>query len=194
MRAVIIYAHPWEKSFNHAILKKVSSGLEKAGIEVDLIDLHKEKFDPVLPVEDLALYSKGETCDPEITAYQSRINEADHLFFIFPVWWYDVPAILKGFLDRVLLKHWAYEYTPSGLPKGMLGFIKKATVISTMKSPAWYYRLLYGNSLKKSFIKGTLKFCGIKKVDWINLCNIEGMGDEKRQKKLTLIETVAASI
>jgi NAD(P)H dehydrogenase (quinone) len=193
MKAVVIYAHPWEESYNHAVLNHVVEGLAKSRCSVDIIDLYKDKFNPVLPLEDLALYSRGESRDPVISRYQEMISSADYLYFIFPVWWYDLPAILKGFLDRVLLKHWAYDITPSGLPKGRLTFIKKATVISTMKSPAWYYRLLYGSSLKQSFIKGTLKFCGIKRVKWINICNIEGMSAQKRKHRLDNLLEYAAS-
>lgn len=189
MKALIIYTHPWEKSYNHAVLQTVVQSLEANGHEIDIIDLYLDNFNPVLPASDLALYSKGECRDPKIKQYQERLNRADHLFFIFPVWWYDLPAILKGFLDRVLLKGWAYEYASSGIPKGLLGFVRTTTVISTMKSPAWYYRLLYNGAIKAGFIKGTLKFCGLKKIKWFNICNIEGMGKINREKRLKTIET-----
>ena len=194
MKAVIIYTHPWNKSYNFAILQILIEGLAQKGHTIDLIDLYKEKFDPVLSKKELSYYSQGKLVDQKIGEYQKRIEQADHIFFIFPVWWYDVPAILKGFLDRVLLKNWAYEYSPAGIPKGKLGFIKKATVITTMKSPGWYYWLMYGNSIRNSFIKGTLKFCGIKKIKWIKMGNIENIGIKKRKFQLGKIKNYAAGL
>ncbi len=187
MNNLIIYAHPYSKSYNASILEHLTNKLREAKQSVDVINLYKEEFNPVLNEEELALYSQGKFLDPMVKEYQKRINNADHLFFIFPVWWYDIPAILKGFIDKVLLKNWAYEISEKGIPKGKLTFIKKVTIISTMKSPKWYYWLLYRNSIKHSFIKGTLKFCGIKNIQWVNITNIENMGDLKRKQWLKKI-------
>ena len=150
--------------------------------------MYKDNFNPVLKQEELALYSQGQYLDPKVEEYQKRIDNADNLFFIFPVWWYDIPAVLKGFLDFLFKKKSAYEIGENDIPKGKLTFIKKATIISTMKSPKWYYWLLYRHSIKHSFIKGTLKFCGIKNIKWINITNIENMGDQKRKQWLEKIK------
>jgi NAD(P)H dehydrogenase (quinone) len=190
MKNLIIYAHPYDKSYNSSILQSLEEQLLEKKQTVDVINLYKEEFNPVLKQEELALYSQGKSIDPKVEDYQNRINNADHLFFIFPVWWYDIPAILKGFLDKVLLKNWAYELSETGIPKGKLTFIKKTTIISTMKSPKWYYWLLYRHSIKHSFIKGTLKFCGLKNIKWMNITNIENMGDQKRKQWLNKIKAL----
>ncbi|MCP3899580.1 MAG: NAD(P)H-dependent oxidoreductase [Desulfobacteraceae bacterium] len=192
MNNLIIYAHPYGKSYNASILEHLTNKLREAKQSVDVIDLYKEEFNPVLNEKELALYSQGKFLDPMVEDYQKRINNADHLFFIFPVWWYDIPAILKGFIDKVFLKNWAYEISEKGIPKGKLTFIKKVSIISTMKSPKWYYWLLYRNSIKHSFIKGTLKFCGIKNIQWVNITNIENMGDLKRKQWLKRIRQVVS--
>jgi len=180
MNSVIIYSHPWDKSYNSSILNVVTDSLKKNGANVDIIDLYKDNFNPVLSVKDLAIYSEGKTSDSLVKSYQKRIEQANHLFIIFPVWWYSLPAILKGFTDKVLLKNWSFD-TSSTLPKGKLSFIKSTTVISTMTAPGWYHRLVYGNTVKFSFINGTLKFCGLKKLKWFNISNVEGIGDKKRK-------------
>jgi NAD(P)H dehydrogenase (quinone) len=190
MKNLIIYAHPYDKSYNSSILQSLEEQLLEKKQTVDVINLYKEEFNPVLKQEELALYSQGKSLDPKVKDYQNRINNADHLFFIFPVWWYDIPAILKGFLDKALLKNWAYELSEIGIPKGKLTFIKKTTIISTMKSPKWYYWLLYRHSIKHSFIKGTLKFCGLKNIKWMNITNIENMGDQKRKQWLNKIKAL----
>jgi len=187
MKAVIIYSHPWEKSYNSSILNIVKESLMNKGADIDLFDLYKDNFNPVLSVKDLALYSEGKTSDTDVMNYQKRIEQADHLFIIFPVWWYSLPAILKGFLDKVLLKNWSFD-TTSTFPKGKLNFIKSTTVISTMTAPGWYHRFVYGNTMKHSFIDGTLKFCGLKKLKWFNISNVENIGDKKRKLWLNKID------
>ncbi len=135
MKTLIIYAHPYEKSYNASLLQQIQKKLKDTNQSHDLLDLYKEKFNPVISLGELALYSRGKGLDPKVDEYQKRITEAEHVIFVFPVWWYDLPAILKGFLDKVLLKDWAYEMSNIGIPKGKLTHIKKAIVIGTMKSP-----------------------------------------------------------
>ncbi|NNG02050.1 MAG: NAD(P)H-dependent oxidoreductase [Desulfobacteraceae bacterium] len=187
MKNLIVFTHPYEKSYCSSILQHIVRDFRTKHQDVDIIDLYQEGFNPALDKEALSLYKHGKFSDPKVGKFQKLINESNHLLFIFPVWWYDLPAILKGFLDKVFLKDWAYEDSKSGLPKGKLTFIKKATVISTMKSPGWYYWLMYRNSIKQSFIRGTLKFCGIKKIRWINITDIENISDEDRKRWLKRI-------
>ncbi len=105
MNSLIIYAHPYKESFCAGILSRCLSCLDSA----DLIDLYEDGFNPVMSGEELALYNKGESKDPLVPLYQKKIAAAGRLIFIFPVWWYDAPAILKGFFDKVLLKDFAFD-------------------------------------------------------------------------------------
>ncbi len=180
MKAVVIYSHPWEKSFNRAILNTVVQSIEQYEGIADVIDLYKDNFNPVLSVKDLAVYKDGKTTDSQAENYLERIEQADHLFIIFPVWWYSLPAMLKGFMDKVLLKNRVYD-TSKTIPEEKLNFLKSTTVISTMNSPAWYYRLIMCNTLKFSFINGTLKFCGVKNIKWFKISNVSGIDDAKRK-------------
>lgn len=193
MKVMIVYDHPWNGSYCNAILQKVINGLKMAGHQYDLLDLHKDGFDPILNETDLSLYSKGKYSDPKVGEYQKRIEKADHLIFIFPIWWEVMPSYLKGFCDKVFLHHWAYEKT-SLFPKGMLTFIKGATVITTMGTPGILYRLKYGNAVEKAFNVGTLKFCGIKRVKWINLARVDSVKLQKRQKWLSEIERYSSTL
>ncbi|MCG8570988.1 MAG: NAD(P)H-dependent oxidoreductase [Spirochaetes bacterium] len=167
MKTTIIFAHPWHGSFNKSILETVEKKLKSRGKSYQIIDLNKDKFNPVLREEDLALYSKGKTKDEMVIKYQDMLKETDDIIFIFPVWWYELPAILKGFIDKVMLKNFAYQETSTGL-KGLLRHIKKATVITTSEFPGWYMKLFVGNPIKKMFVNTTLKDFGIKTRKWIN--------------------------
>ena len=119
MKTTIILAHPWHGSFNKAIMDTTVEQFKKMKKEYQIIDLNKENFDPVLREEELSLYSKGEFKDDLVKKYQMMLKDSDELVFIFPIWWFDLPAILKGFIDKVMLKNYAYIEGKYGL-KGLL--------------------------------------------------------------------------
>ncbi len=167
MKTTIILSHPWHGSFNKAIMDSVVNQLEQAKKAYQVIDLNKVAFNPVLEEKDLALFSKGETTDPMVQKYQHMLMETDELVFIFPVWWFGIPAILKGFFDKVMLKDFAYIEGKTGL-KGLLTHIKRTTVITTSELPTWYLILFSGNPIKGTFIRSTLRGIGLKKVRWLN--------------------------
>lgn len=181
MKATIILAHPWHGSFNKAIMDTVILSFRKNNKEYQIIDLNKENFNPVLTEGELALYSKGEYHDESVKKYQDMIRESDQLVFIFPIWWYYLPSILKGFIDKVMLKNFAIIEGKYGL-KGLIVHIKKVTVITTSQAPTWYLKFIAGNPIKKIFIKGTLKSIGIKNAVWLNNDNTT-TGTEKSRKK-----------
>jgi len=129
-KTTIIYAHPYEKSFNHAILERVQALLDAKGQEYRLIDLYADGFNPVYTKEELALFREGKALDPLVLQYQEALKDSKRLIFIFPIWWADMPAIVKGFLDKVLLRTFAYMENRVGLLEGRLD-IDEALVIST---------------------------------------------------------------
>lgn len=185
MNITLIYAHPYKKSFNHAIQKVVTTSLSN-NHTINLIDLNKDNFNPVLTEKELSVYSQGKYLDPLVGQYQKIIKESDHLIFIFPVWWTIMPAILKGFFDKVLLKDFAFN-KDGKIPKGLLTNIAGATIITTMSSPSIYYNLLIKNPLKGVLINGTLKFCGIKKTKWFKIGMVDQISLQKREHWLEKI-------
>ena len=189
MRVNIIFNHPYKGSYYHAILESVKQGLSKAGHEVDVINLDHDQFNPVMTAEDLLAFRNKKSMDPQALEYIQRIKSADHLVFIFPIWWELMPALMKGFIDKVIFPGEAYDYTSSGY--GMITLmdnLKSATVITTMNTPAIMYKLIYGNAIKMSLIKGTLKKSGIKHVKWLSLNMVKASSSEKREKWLKKIE------
>ena len=111
MHIYIIYAHPAEKSFNREVLNEFSRGLKDAGHTFEIGDLHAMKFQPLLDADQ---YRREVDLDPEVPVpadvktEQDKIDRADALVFIYPVWWSDVPAIMKGWFDRVFSYGYAY--------------------------------------------------------------------------------------
>jgi len=186
MRTLIVYAHPWNGSFNRSILDTVVNAAKKVNNQVEIIDLYQDCFNPAMSEKDLQLYSQGKFIDPLVGEYQTKIMQAEHLVFIFPIWWSVEPAILKGFIDKVFLNGWAFEYTGM-LPKGKIKHLKQTTVINTMGSPLFFYRYLMGAPLVKSFINGSLKFSGIKNIKWLALGRVVAISDTKRKKWLEML-------
>ena len=91
-RTLIIYAHPYDGSFNHAVLEAATSALDKAGRPYDVVDLYADGFDPRMPAEELALFTEGGTLDPLVSHYQKLIEGASRIIVICPIWWSEAPA------------------------------------------------------------------------------------------------------
>lgn len=184
---LVIYAHPYKKSFNHAIKDKVISILKSRGDAVDLIDLYKDGFNPVYSTEELALFSKGKTLDALVSKYQKKLKKAEEVIFIFPIWWSSCPAIVKGFFDKVMKQQFAYKVDAMGV-QGLLTNIKYATVITTSTSPTWYLKFVCGNFVRGVFIKAMLGQIGIKKACWINCSRVNIVDMPVREKFLKSLE------
>ena len=179
----IIYAHPYEQSFNHAILQRVRELLESKGEAYKLIDLYADGFNPAYTKEELALFNQGKALDPLVRHYQEILKKTDRLIFIFPIWWADMPAIVKGFEDKVFLKTLAYNPTPTGI-KGCLTQIREAVIITTSTAPTWYLKFFCGNVIGKTMIGHTLKGIGVGSGRWINFGGMDKSTAQARQSFL----------
>lgn len=179
----IIYAHPYEQSFNHAILQRIRELLESKGEAYKLIDLYSDGFNPAYTKEELALFNQGKALDPLVLHYQEILKKTGRLIFIFPIWWADMPAIVKGFEDKVFLKTLAYNPTPTGI-KGCLTQIREAVVITTSTAPTWYLKFFCGNVIGKTMIGHTLKGIGVGSGRWINFGGMDKSTAQARQSFL----------
>ncbi|MDR6463093.1 NAD(P)H-dependent oxidoreductase [Chryseobacterium sediminis] len=128
MRHLIIYAHPNENSLNHQLLNTVIETLESRNQEIVLRDLYAAGFDPVLSLADMQGQRMGKVAD-DIQVEQDYISWAEQITFIYPVWWTGLPAIMKGYIDRVFSYGFAYRYD-QGIQKGLLTG-KKTVIINT---------------------------------------------------------------
>lgn len=156
---LIIYAHPSHDGHCGYLLKQVHSGLIKKGAAVTIIDLYAINYNPVLKNEEL--YSAGrKEVDAQNQAFQEQIKNTDFLLFIYPTWWQNMPAILKGFLDRVFTGGFGFIYK-NGLPIGLLKG-KKAAAFTSSGGPALYTRFLTGSSSLRILLRHVLGFCGMQ--------------------------------
>ncbi|MTD41623.1 flavodoxin family protein [Erwinia sp. CPCC 100877] len=189
MKTVIVYNHPYQKSFCNALLEATKKGIISADGEVDVINLDADNFNPVMSGQDLLGFVHHNPVDQQAIDYINRIKQADHLVFIFPIWWELMPAMMKGFIDKVVFPGAFYDYTKSGYAmRSLMTNISATTVITTMNTPKLLYKFMYGNAVKKALIKGTLKKAGLKNVKWISLNMVKASSEGKRRKWLEKIE------
>ncbi|MGV8169414.1 MAG: NAD(P)H-dependent oxidoreductase [Candidatus Nanoarchaeia archaeon] len=161
MKTLIIYAHPKKEGHNATILNYVIRKLIDKKQKYEVVDLYKEKFDPVL--SETEINTRGNP-SKEIKKYQDKIAKADNLIFIYPIWWNAPPAILKGFVDRVFAAGFAFRYVKKygrTMPEGLLQG-KKAIVFTTGGGPAFYFKYFLKSRGSLIMVKDTLGFCGIK--------------------------------
>jgi NAD(P)H dehydrogenase (quinone) len=161
MTASVIIAHPYRKSFNHAIFDTVCSRLSKNGMHVFDHDLYKENFNPVLTTEELG---SDLSHDPLVNTYARELIESDLLFFIHPNWWGQPPAILKGYIDRVIRPPHSYDFpagdSGGGLPIGKLKG-KHGIVFNTSNTEEKRENAYFHDPLENIWKQCVFGFCGI---------------------------------
>ena len=179
MKHLIIYAHPNEGSLNHHFLQAVQEILQSKNQEIEIRDLYQLNFNPILSLQDMQGQRIGKVAE-DVKQEQDYISWADHLTFIYPIWWTGMPAIMKGYIDRVFSYGFAYRYD-QGIQKGLLTD-KQTTIINTQgKSKSEYENIGMDKALSLTSDKGIFTYCGLKinqhfffdKADKIHAATIE---------------------
>ncbi|MBS3909635.1 MAG: NAD(P)H-dependent oxidoreductase [Actinobacteria bacterium] len=161
MNISVILAHPSKDSFNHAIAHIVDETLRANGHAVRLRDLYAEGFDPVLPAEEII---KGAKLDVVVSAHCEEIATADGIVIIHPNWWGQPPAILKGWVDRVIRPGIAYGFEEGdggeGVPVGLLK-AQSALVFNTSNTPPRRELEAFGDPLETLWKNCIFSLCGV---------------------------------
>ncbi len=162
MRVLTILAHPHPGSFNHAIAEAAVAALEASGHEVVFHDLYAEGFDPLLSSEEIP---KGAQIDEALARHCRDLGEAEGIIVVHPNWWGMPPAILKGWVDRVVRPGVAYEFlegdSGEGVPRGLLR-VRKALVFNTTNTGAKREREAFGDPLQTLWKNCIFGLCGVK--------------------------------
>lgn len=161
MKISVILAHPNKESFNHAIAATTIKTLTQNGHEVCFHDLYEEKFDPILLSDEIL---KDASLAPEIKKHCMEIGEADGIIVIHPNWWGQPPAIMTGWIDRVIRPGMAYEFIEGddgeGIPKGLLK-AKTAIVFNTSNTETERERNVFGDPLEAIWKDCIFDLCGV---------------------------------
>lgn len=162
MRVLTILAHPQPGSFNHAIAKAALSALETGGHEIIFHDLYAERFDPLLRSEEIP---KGAQIDEALARHCRDLAEAEGIIVVHPNWWGMPPAILKGWVDRVVRPGVAYEFLEGdggeGVPRGLLR-ARKALVFNTSNTEAKREQEAFGDPLQTLWKNCIFGLCGVE--------------------------------
>lgn len=181
MRWYILIAHPLPGSFNHALCEALTQGLTEGGAAFEVNDLYASRFDPVMAGEDFNQFSNQGPLPEDVLREQTKVNRAECLALIYPVWWNDAPAILKGWMDRVLTKGWAYDISKEGNIIPLLQ-LKKVVILNTAgNAPSLNEDVGLNEAARLTKSLGTFGFCGVKSVDHRILDNV--MTDEEGRKR-----------
>lgn len=133
---------------------------------MDLIHLDQDDFNPVMTSEDLKAFRNKIPVDPKVTEYKNKLEQAEHLIFIFPIWWELMPAMVKGFIDKVIFPGVAYDYVNNSNTR-MKTFWNKVKGVSTMNTPRILYWGIFSNAIK-TLMRGTFWEIGYKNRKWIS--------------------------
>jgi NAD(P)H dehydrogenase (quinone) len=183
-RTLIVIAHPDPDSFNQAIKTQLVAALNEQNHWVKVRDLYALEFNPVLSFDELKRYDSQEGEVPiDVKAEQDEILWADHLIFIYPTWWWSMPAVMKGYFDRVFVPGFAFEAVDQGI-KGLLEG-KRAWIIQTTGSDQDYIEENGLDKMVKTPMEiGLFNFCGIEVVDHQLLAGVPFITEQERIKLL----------
>jgi putative NADPH-quinone reductase len=148
MKVLYIYCHPLPESFHAAIRAQALAGLKRAGHDVDLLDLYAEKFDPVLSEDGRRHYHDDQRNKAGLEPLVARLQAAEAIVVQFPTWCFGLPAMLKGFFDRLFMPGVAFDISDPAAVKPMLGNIKKIAGIVTYGRP-WRMAFWMGDPPRK---------------------------------------------
>jgi NAD(P)H dehydrogenase (quinone) len=161
MRILVLLAHPDPNSFNHAIAQAVLRELDTAEHEVFFHDLYTEHFDPILRTEELA---SNAPIPADLVPHCTELSLAEGIIIIHPNWWGQPPAMLKGWIDRVIRPHIAYRFeegdTGEGTPVGLLK-AKFALVFNTSNTPTEREVRVFGDPLQSLWKACIFDLCGV---------------------------------
>jgi NAD(P)H dehydrogenase (quinone) len=188
MKHLIVYSHPYEKSFNHAVLETYSGALKQKGAEVRIRNLYEINFSPALHVRDFEYYQQGAVPE-EIAVEQGHIKWADFITFIYPIWWTGLPAMMKGYIDRVFTKEFAYTFA-DGAIKGLLTDKKVFIINTTGSTEQAYTESGMFKSLNQTSNTGIFEFSGMKVAGHKYFAGVPYIADADRKAMLEEVKKI----
>ncbi len=182
----ILVANPDGESFSNAMADSYAEGARATGHEVRITKISDMKFDPILHKG----YKVIQAYEPDIVKFQEDVKWCEHYVTIFPIWWSDVPAILKGLVDRAWMPGFAYHFRKDGIP-GWYRLLKKrsARVIVTSDSHPILLWIIFGGNIN-SYVRGVLRFSGFAPVRKTWFSGMKKDTPEKLQGVLKSLNTL----
>ena len=192
MRVHYLYCHPLPESFHAAVRAEALAGLKEAGHTVDLCDLYAEKFDPVMWADERRAYHDLSKNQAGVSDHVRRLHETDALIMQFPVWSFGPPAMLKGWMDRLLMPGVAFDLSNPNMAVPLLQNLKRIAGITTYGRP-WWNALFVGDPPKKYVTRYMPRFTdGKAKVDYYPLYHMNVATDAQRKAFMAKVRAAMA--
>jgi NAD(P)H dehydrogenase (quinone) len=196
VRALVVHAHPVAGSYGHAVLAAAVRGLERAGHDVDVVDVYAEGFTAAMSAAERAAYHGDQPIvDDAVARHAARVRQAELLVFVYPTWWHGVPAILKGWLDRVLVPGVAFRLDPRThrVRRGLTG-VRRIVGVTTYGSPRWYVAVT-GDAGRRTLVRTLRLCCHLRcRSTWLGLHATDSSTEEQRRAFLARVERRLAAL
>ncbi len=162
MHALIVVSHPLNTSLTHRTAAEIAQGIAENDPQdtSEVVDLTQENFDPVFSAADMAAFRQTGETPPDVLTQQSRIDNADTLILVFPVYWWSMPGLLKGWVDRVFSQGWAYEETADGNVVKKLGRLRVHLVALGAAGQKTYDTHGFTAAFNAQITHGIFDYCG----------------------------------
>lgn len=187
---LIINGHPDKESFNWALAESYKNGATMVEAQVETIDLIDLEFDPILKYGYRIPYE----LEPDLQEAIQKIKKADHIVWFFPMWWYGLPALLKGFIDRTFLPNITFKYQKGKLFPEKLLKGKTSRMVITSDTVSWYHTYFMGKPVINQMKKGVLEFCGITPVRTTYLGPVKSSTVGQRKKWILLVNKLGEEL
>jgi NAD(P)H dehydrogenase (quinone) len=157
----VVYCHPLEDSYSHALFRVILTTLEQSGHTVAATDLYRDAFDPAMTREERSSYYQSDYAGAAVSSYTDLLRRIDGIILCFPHWWFSMPAMLKGYFDRVWAPGTAFAHDlAGGRIRPLLTHIKVFGVVTSYGSPWWIARLIAGDPGRKVLMRALKPMCG----------------------------------
>jgi putative NADPH-quinone reductase len=195
VNALVVLAHPCQDSFTHSVAQAAVRGLSNGGHTVDLLDLYAEGFVPSMSTEERRAYhSDDPVVDEQVQQHIDRMLAAELLVFVYPTWWSGLPAMVQGWLQRVMVPGVGFVFDDEGKVRPGLTHVRRIVGVSTYGSPWWYVKAVNDNG-RRVLTRALRMSCGwTTRCTWIGLYALDTRTDDERRAFLTRVEQRMAVI
>ncbi|MEO7372191.1 MAG: NAD(P)H-dependent oxidoreductase [Ilumatobacteraceae bacterium] len=195
MRVVVVVAHPDPASFNHAIAARATTGLTAAGHEVSVLDLYADGFTAAMShAERVAYHTDQPILDPLVQRHAGIVKRAEALVFVYPTWWSTMPAVLKGWLERVMVPGVGFVFDENHHVRRGLTDVRRIVGISTYGSRRLYVKVMHDNGRRTLLRALRLNTATFTRRSWMGLYEMDTRTARQRAEFLTRIERKMRSL
>lgn len=189
MSALVVTAHPCSDSYTAALAAAAANGLKAAGHSVTTLDLYGIGFEAAMSRDELAAYRAREApADPVVREHGELVRGADTLVFVYPTWWSGLPAVLKGWLERVLVPGVGFTFDDEGRVQPAMQHVRRIVGISTYGSP-WTYVKLVNDNGRRILTRALRLSCGRHTATtWLGLYSMDTVGEHECRAFLDRVE------